>query len=73
MGEIWIFFIQIHKKDKNIISKLLSMNFAGWNPVKPCNYKQYPYLIKMKEKNEWNWKIEGENEFLQKFWYEKSF
>ena len=50
MGEVVIFFIQIHKKDENIISNLLSMNCAGWNPVKLCKYKQYPYIIKMKGK-----------------------
>ena len=28
------------------------MNFADRNPVKLCIYKQYPYIIKMKEQNE---------------------
>ena len=52
MGEVLIFFIQIHKKDENSISKLLSMNCTGWNPVKLFKYKQYIiYIIKMKEKN----------------------
>ena len=50
MGEVWIFLIQLHQKNKRI-SKLLSMNCAGLNPVKLYKYKQYPYIIKMKEKN----------------------
>ena len=45
-----IYFIKIHKKNENIISKLLSRNCAGWNPVKRCRYKQHPYIIKMKER-----------------------
>ena len=27
------------------------MNCTGWNPVKLCKFKQYQYIIKMKEKN----------------------
>ena len=47
------FLLKCTKKDKNRISKLLSMNCAGQNPNKLCRYKQYSYIIKMK-KNKWN-------------------
>ena len=46
-------------------SELLSMKCACWNPIKLYKYKQYPNIMKMKE-IDWNWKILGENEWLQK-------
>ena len=61
------------KKAKKEFSKLLSRNCAGWNPIKLGKYKQYPYIIKMKESNWMILKIQGENEWLQKFWFKRSF
>ena len=69
MGGIWIYILLKYTKNENIISKLLSRNCAGWNPVKRCRYKQHPYIIKMKERKkeiERNWNIEGENGIITK-------
>ena len=55
------------------IPKLLSMNCAGWNPIKLWKYKQYLILLKWKEEIEWNRKIDGGIEALQKFFFERSF
>ena len=43
MNEVCMFSIQIHEKDENRISILL--------PIKLYKYKQYTYIIKMKERN----------------------
>ena len=61
MSKVLINFIQIHKKgnQEKRISKFLSMNCAGWNPI---NWKL-----------NWNWKIGGEVEWLQKFLIENPF
>ena len=66
------YFFSNTLNDRNRISKLLSLNCAGWNPVKLCKNKQYSYIFKMNEKNEWNFKKEGEN-FYKKSLMKDSF
>ena len=44
-------------------NNLLSMNCAGWNPMKLYKYKQYPYKIKMKEMNEIEKLMENMNHY----------
>ena len=55
------------QKDKNRISNLLSMNCAGWNPIKLWKYKQFPYVIKTKKRNWMILKIWGRKWMITKF------
>ena len=63
-SEVSIIFIQIHKKRK-LISKLIWMSCAGWNPTNLWKYKQYSYIIKMKWRN--FYKIENLREKMHSF------
>ena len=51
MSEVWITFIQKHKRrQEQKYSKLLSFNCAGCNLKELFSYKQYLHVIKWKKK-----------------------